>query len=216
MMDEICTHMKQMLEVASIHPSQSPSCNTIMLMCKKVRDLWFCIDFCKLNVRTKKDSRIKEAIKNLFGTGYFSCLDLKASFWQIAIDEASKQYTNFTMRNLGFFECECMPFGLYNAPATVQRLMQNCLGKLNMTYCLIYLDDVIVFSKTDGDHLCHLHIVLEYFREHHLKLKPTKCESFKSQIKYLAHLVSKDSIWPSKENLKAVAEFTPPRSYIKF
>ena len=67
-----------------------------------------------------------------------------------------------------------MLFGLCNAPAMFQRLMQNCLGELNMTYCLIYLDDVIVFSKTEEEHLHHLHIVFEHFREHHLKPKPTK------------------------------------------
>ena len=68
------------------------------------------------------------------GVGYFSCLDLKVGFWWITMDEVSKQYTVFTVGNLGFLECEQMPFGLCNAPATFQRLMQNCLGKLNLTY----------------------------------------------------------------------------------
>ena len=72
--------------------------------------------------------------------------------------------------------------------------MQNCLGKLNMTYCLIYLDYVIVFSKREEEHLNHLHIILECFREHHLKLKPTKHEFFKSEINYLAHDVSKEGV----------------------
>ena len=82
-----------------------------------------------------------------------------------------------------------------------------------MTYCLIYLDDVVVFLKTEEEHLHCLHVVFEHFREHHLKLKLTKCEFFKSKINYLAHHVSKEGIWPSKENLKAVAEFTPPQTY---
>ena len=137
MVDEVCAHVKEMLEVGAIHPSQSPWCNTIVLVCKKDGGLQFCIDFCKLNVRTKKDSyplpQIQEAIESLVATGYFSCLDLKAGFWQIAMDEDSKQYTAFTMGNLGFFECKCMPFGLCNVCATFQRLMQNCLGKLNLT-----------------------------------------------------------------------------------
>ena len=89
--------------------------------------------FYKLNVRTKKDSYplpwVQEAIKNLFGAGYFSCLDLMAGFWQIAINNASKQYTAFTMGNLGFFECESMLFGLCHAPATFQRLMQGLPGQ---------------------------------------------------------------------------------------
>ena len=83
-----------------------------MLVCKKDGGLHFCIDLHKLNVRTKKDSYplpwIKEAIKNLGGAGYFSCLDIKAGFWQIIMDKASKQYTAFTLGNIGFFECECM------------------------------------------------------------------------------------------------------------
>ena len=125
------------------------------------------------------------------------------------MNEALKQYTAFTVGNLGFFECECMLFGLYNTLATFQRLMQNSLGKLNMMYCLIYLHDVIVFLKTEEEHLHHLCIVFECFREHCLKLKPTKCEFFKSKINYLVHHVSKEGIQPSKENLKTVAEFTP-------
>ena len=91
--------------------------------------------------------------------------------------------------------------------------MQNCLGKLNETYCLIHLDDINVFSKIEKDHLHCLCIVCECLREHHLKLKPTKCEFFRSEINYLAHHISKDGVWPSKENLKAVVEFTPPQSY---
>ena len=196
-----------MLEAGAIHPSQSPWCNAIVLVHKKDGGLQFCIDFHKLNARTQKDSdpllQIQEAIKSLVGAGYFSCLDWKAGFWQIAMDNASKQYTAFTVGKLRFFECELMPFGLCKAPAMFQRLMQNCLGELNMTYCLSYMDDVIVFLKTEEEHLHYLHIVFKHFREHHLKLKLTKSEFFKSEIIYLAHHVSKEGIWPSKENLKA-------------
>ena len=130
MVDKVWAHVKEMLEVGTIYPSQSPWCNAVILVCKKDGGLCFCIDFHKLNARTKKDSYllpwIQEAIESLVGAGYFSCLDLKVDFWQIAMDEASKQYTAFTMGNLGFFKCEHMPFRLCNAPATFQRLMQNC------------------------------------------------------------------------------------------
>ena len=78
--------------------------------------LWFCIDFCHLNACTKKDfyhlSRIQEALESLVGAGHFSCLDLKSGFWQIKMEEALKQYTAFTLGNLGFFKCDCMPFGV--------------------------------------------------------------------------------------------------------
>ena len=93
----------------------------------------------------KKDSyplpRIQEVLESLVGAGHFSCLDLKSGFWQIKMEEASKQYTTFTVGNLGFFECDRMPFGLCNAPVTFQWLMQNCLGELNLIYYLIYLDN---------------------------------------------------------------------------
>ena len=80
-------------------------------------------------------------------------------------------------------------FGLCNAPAMFQRLMQNCLGELNLTYCLIYLDDVIIFSNMEEEHLHHLCHVFKHFREHNLKFKPTKCEFFKNEINNLAHHV---------------------------
>ena len=91
--------------------------------------------------------------------------------------------------------------------------MQKCLGELNLTYCLIYLDDVLVFSKTEEEHLHCLHIVFECFREHNLKLKPTKCEFFKNKINYLAHHISKEGVPSCKENLMAVAGFTQPQTY---
>ena len=95
----------------------------------------------------KKDSyplpRIQEVLENLVGAGHFSCLDLKSGLWQIQMKEASKQYIAFTVGNLGFFECNHMPFGLCNNPATFQWLMQTSLGELNIIYCLIYLDDLL-------------------------------------------------------------------------
>ena len=181
MVEEVMAHMKEMLDVSAIHPSQSTWCNAVMLVRKKDRGLHLCIDFCKLNVRTKKDSYplpyIQEAIESLVGAWYFSLPDLKAGFWQIDMDELSKQYTAFTVGNLGFFECERMPFGLCNAPTTFQRLMQNCLGELNLMYCLIYLVDVIVFSKTKEEHLQHLHVMFKHFQEHNPKLKQSKVNS---------------------------------------
>ena len=102
-----------MLEVGAIHPSQSPWCNAFVLVRKEDGGLCFCIDFGKLNARTKNDSypltHIQEAIENLVGAGYFSCLDLKVGFWQITMDKASKQYSAFTVGNLGFFSVdECL------------------------------------------------------------------------------------------------------------
>ena len=122
--------------------------------------------------------RIQEALKSLVSAGHFSCLDLRSGFWQIKMDELSKQYTVFTVGNMGFFECDCMPFGLCTIPAMFERLMKNCLRELNLTYCLIYLDDIIVFSQMAEEHLHHLCVIFDQFREHNLKLKPSKCDFF--------------------------------------
>ena len=103
----------------------------------------------------------------------------------------SKQYTAFTLGSMGLYECESMPFGLCNAPPTFQRLMLDCLGELNLTYCLIYLDDVIVFSHTEEEHLERMRVIFDRLREHGLKLKPSKCEVFRTEINYLAHHVSR-------------------------
>ena len=170
-----------------------------------------------LNTHMKKDSyplpRIQEALESLVGAGHFLCLDCKLGFWQIKMEEASKQYTAFTVGNLGFFECDCMPFGLHNAPATFQRLVQNCLGELNLIYCLIYLDDIIIFSQMAEEHHHRLHVVFDWFREYNLKLKPSKCSLFKEEINYLAHQVSKEGVQPSNSNLRAIAECAPPQTY---
>ena len=108
-----------------------------------------------------------------------------------------------------------MLFGLCNAPATFQWLMQNCFRELNLIYCLIHLDDVVVFSQTTEEHLYCLCVVFDQFREHNLKLKPSKCNFFKTEITYLAHLVSKNGVQPSKRNLETIAEWTPPQTYTK-
>ena len=98
---------------------------------------------------------------------------------------------------------------------TFQRLMLNCLGELNLTYCLIYLDDVIVFSHTEEEHLHRMRVIFDRLREHGLKLKPSKCEVFKTEINYLAHHVSKKGVQPSKKNLESIAECPPPDTYTK-
>ena len=129
--------------------------------------------------------------------------------------EKSKQYTAFTLGSMGLYECESMSFGLCNAPPTFQTLMQNCLGKLNLTYSLIYLDDVIVFSNMPDEHLWRMRVVFDCLHKHGLKLKLSKCEVFKSEINYLAHHVSREGVLPSKKNLESIAQCPPPDTYTK-
>ena len=129
------------------------------------------------------------------------------------MEEALKQYTAFMVGNLGFFKCDHIPFGLCNLPATFQQLMQNCLGELNLIYCLIYLDDIIIFLQMAEEHLHQLHVVFDWFREYNLKLKPSKFSLFKEEINYLVHQVSKEGVQPSNLNLKAITECTLPQTY---
>ena len=214
LLEEVRTHVNDMLQAGAIRPSSSPWCNAVVLVRKKDSGLHFCIDFRKLNVRTKKDSyplpHIQETLESLEGFCIFS--SFKSGGWQVEMDEASKQYTVFTVGSLGFFECKHMPFGLCNAPVTFQRLMQNCLGELNLTYCLIYLDDVITFSTNEDDHLCHMRVVFDRFRVEHLKLKLSKCSLFHDEIVFLAHRVMKDG-GPSEEHVKAITHFPELDSY---
>ena len=91
--------------------------------------------------------------------------------------------------------------------------MQNCLGKLNLTYCLIYLDDVITFSNDEDDHLHCMRVIFDRFRVQHLKLEPSKCSLFPDEIVFLAHHVMKDGVQPSEEHVKAITNFPEPDSY---
>ena len=200
-LDEVREHLKLMLDAGVIRPSNSPWCNAVMLVIKKDGSLRFCIDFRKLNSLTVRDShslpRICETLESLTGAAHFLMFDMNSGFWQVPMDEESKQYTAFTLGSMDLYECESMPFGLCNAPPAFQRLMQNCLGELNLTYCLIYLDDVIVFSDTPEEHLQRMRVVFDHLCEHGLKLKPSKCEVFKLEINYLAHHVSQNGVLPS-------------------
>ena len=218
-LDEVREHLKLMLDAGVIWPSNSPWCNAVVLVRKKDGSLHFCIDFRKLNSLTVKDShplpRICETLESLAGAAHYSTFDMNSGFWQVPMDGESKQYTAFTLGRMGLYECESMPFGLCNALPTFQRLMQNCLGKLNLTYFLIYLDDVIVFSEMPEEHLWRMRVVFNCLQEHGLKLKPSKCDVFKSEINYLAHHVSQKGVLPSKKNLESIAQCPPPDTYTK-
>ena len=201
LLEEVCTSLRDMLEAEVIHPSQSPWCNAVVLVWKKDGTLHFCMDLRCLNVCMKKDSyplpQIQEALESMAGLAHFSLMDFKSGFWQIKMALGSQQYTAFMVGNLGFYKFTHMPFRLCNALATFQHLMQNTLGELNLMYCVIDLDDVIVFGHTEEKHLECLRVAFERFCEFDLKLKPLKCSFFQSEIVYLAHHISWRGIVPS-------------------
>ena len=178
LVEEVRQHIQEMLDGGTIVPSQSPWCNAVVLARKKDGTLRFCIDFRRLNDHTRKDSyplpRTNETMESLVRARIFSCMDLKSGFWQVKMSEDSRQYTAFTVGSMGVYEFLCMPYSLCNAPVTFQRLMKNCLGELNLTFALIYLDDVIIHSRTPEEQLTRLQAVFDRFALHGLKLKPLK------------------------------------------
>ena len=188
--------------------------------------LRFCIELHKLNTRTVKDGyslpRIQDTLDCLYGAVWFSALDLESGYWQVELEEEAKPLTTFTMGPLGFWECEHMPFGLTNAPATFQRLMGSCLGQLHLNLCIIYLDDIIVFSWTPEEHVHRLKAVFNKLRAAGLKLKPSKCDLFRKEIKYLGHVVSNEGVSTDPDKIKSVTEWHQPttvtevRSFLGF
>ena len=164
MYDEVKAHIQEMLDLGAISHSNIPWSSAIVLVRKKDGRLRFCIDLRKLNKRTVKDAyslpRIETSLDTFLGCTIFTTLDLKAGYWQVEMAEECKAFTAFTFGPLGFYECKTMPFGATNVPATFQRLMYNCLGDLNMTWCVVYLDDIIVFSDNPKDHIVNLKLFL--------------------------------------------------------
>ena len=214
--EEVRRHLKEMLDIGAIRRSNSPWASPVVLVRKKDRSLRFCVDLRKLNARTVKDAyslpRIEEALDSLNGACIFTSLDLKSGYWQVELDEDSIPLTAFTVGPLGFYECVRMPFGLTNAPATFQRLMESCLGELHLDWCIIYLDDIIIFSKTPDDHITRLEGVFEKLAKAGLKLKPSKCEFFRSSLKYLGHIVSKDGIATDPRKIEAITKWPQPKT----
>ena len=168
---------------------------------------------------------IKDALDSLNGACIFTSLNLKSGYWQMQLDEESIPLTAFTVGPLGFYKCIQMPFGLTNIPATFQRLMESCLGDLHLNWCIIYLDDIIIFSKDSDNHIKTLEGVFEKLAQAGLKLKPSKCEFFKAKLKYLGHIVSLEGIatdpakietiqnWPVTKTVTDVCSFTGLTNY---
>ena len=142
----------------------------------------------------------------------FLISNLKADCWQVEMVEECRPYTAFICGPLGFYECETMPFGATNAPATFQRLMDNCLGNLNMNWCIVYLDDIIIFSQDAASHIERLGAVFEKLAKAGLKLKPSMCEFFKKRIKYLGHIVSEEGVSTDPKKVEAVLNWPVPKT----
>ena len=214
--EEVQKHLKEMEEVGVIRRSNSAWASPVVLVKKKDGSLHFCIDLQKLNARTIKDAyslpRIEESLDCLNGASIFTSLDLKSGYWQVELDDESIPLTTFTVGPLGFYECIRMSFGLTNALATFQHLMESCLGEMHLNWCNIYLDDVIIFSKTPEEHIERLQAVLHKLRSAGLKLKPSKYEFFQDCISYLGHIVSKDGVETDSKKIQVILDWPVPHT----
>lgn len=149
-----------------------------MLVKKKNGEMRSCIDFRSVNKITKKDSfpipLVADTLDALSGTQYFTTFDLRSGYWQIELDPSAREKTAFVTHN-GPYEFLVMPFGLTNSGASFQRLMGHILRGLESRFALIYIDDIIIFSKSIKEHLTHLEEVFRRLRKANVKLNPKKC-----------------------------------------
>ena len=204
-------HIRDLLERGVIRESSSPWASPIVVVRKKDQSIRLCVDYRRLNSVTIKSAfplpRINESLQALGNAKYFSVMDLTSGFYQVAMEEQDIPKTAFTTP-FGLWEYTRMPFGLCNSPATFQRLMQRCFGDEALNSLLIYLDDIIVYSSTFEEHLQRLEMVFSRLRAHGLKLKPSKCDFFKTEVKYLGHLVvAGEGVKPDPDKIAVVKDW---------
>ena len=215
MFHEVREHLEMLKTAGIIRPSDSPWASPVVLVRKKNGGLRFCIDYRQLNERTVRDSyalpRIEESLDFLSGSRFFSCLDLRSGYYQVELEEEHKAKTAFTVGPLGFYEFNRMPFGLTNAPATFQRLMVKLMADLHPKECLVFLDDLIVYSQSYEEELERLRRVFQRIDEGGLKLNPAKCSFFQKKISYLGHIVSEQGVETDPEKIEKVKKWPTPQ-----
>ena len=223
-------HVSNMLQQGVIQPAKSPWASNLVLVKKKDGSLRCCVDYRQLNSLTRKDAyplpRTDMCLDAMSGARWFSTFDLRSSYHQVAMEEEDSDKTAFVCRE-GQFKFKTMPFGLCNAGATFQRLMDMVMSGLAFEVCLVYLDDVIVFSSTMDEHFQRLTAVLTRLRDTGLKLKPSKCQLLQKHVAFLGHIVSEDGVstdpekvraimdWPTPDNLREVRSFVGLCSYYR-
>ena len=198
-----------------IEEAQSDWASNVVLAKKKDGSLRFCVDYRQLNLRTVKDTYplplIGSCLDALGGSKYFSTFDLRSGYHQVMLAPEDADKTTFLTRR-GAFKFKVMPFGLTAAPATFQRLMDAVMSGVNFSICLIYLDDIIVFSKSLEEHLERLEIIFKRLETVNLKLKPSKCCLLKKEVNFLGHTVSSEGIGADPEKSRAIEQWPEPRS----
>ena len=206
--------VKEMLRDEVIRPSASPWASPVVMVRKKDGYMRFCVDFRKLNDATIKDAhplpQIDGTLESLYGSQYFTTLDLKSGYWQVPIKEEDKEKTAFRTSSGQLYEFNQLPFGLCNAPATFSRLMDRTLAGLAWNICLYYLDDIIVFSATWKEHLERLRAVFERLRQANLKLGARKCQLAAREVSFLGYKVTPEGLEPEPRLMEAISKLPPP------
>ena len=203
-----------MLEEGIIEESSSPWCSPIVLAKKKDGSFRFCVDLRAVNAVTQSLPvplpRVDESLDSLAGGKFFTTLDMASGYWQVDLAEKDKEKTAFSTGK-GLHQFRAMPFGLKNAGATFQRLMELVLAGMDSKSCLVYINDIIVFGDTEQSHLKNLKEVFQRIRTAGMKLKPRKCCLALDEVVFLGHKVGKNGVQPDPANVEKVRNWPRPR-----
>ncbi|GBG63074.1 hypothetical protein CBR_g36559 [Chara braunii] len=214
-LEELRKQLDKLLGKGWIRPSSSPFGAPVLFVPKKEGELRMCIDYRGLNAITVKNAeplpRIDDLLDRVQGCKYFSKIDLKSGYHHIEVHPDDQYKTAFRTR-YGHYEFVVMPFGLTNAPATFQRCMNDLFRPWLDKFVVVYLDDILVFSKTLQEHQGHLRQVLEKLREANFKINVKKCEWAKTQVLYLGHVLDGDGIKPEDSKIAAIRDWLTPRT----
>jgi transposase InsO family protein len=214
---EVKKQVDELLEKGFIRPSTSPWSSSILFVPKKDGGLRMCVDYRALNKATVRNNyplpRIDEVWDQIGGSRYFSSLDLRSGYNQIRIAEDDTYKTCFRTR-YGAYEFLVVPFGLAGAPPIFQSLMNEVLRPYLDKFCLVYLDDILVYSKTKNEHVEHLRIILTKLREHQLYCKLSKCEFLRSSLTYLGHHISFEGIGVEERKVNAIRCWERPKNLV--
>ena len=195
--------------------STSEWASPIVLVLKKDGSLRFCVDYGRLSAKTVADAyplpRIEDCLDSLGDAQIFTTLDCNAVYWQVPVAPEDQDKTTFTS-HLGTYRYVRLPFGLQNEPAKFQRALDIILSGVRWQTCLIYLDDVIVFSKDVETHLRHVHEVLRLLRRTGITLKLRKCSFFLPKFDYLGHFITPGKLSVAVDNSTAFAKAVFPRT----
>ena len=205
----------KMLELGIIRPSKSEWASPVVLAPKGDGSLRFCIDYRRLNAVTKRDSyplpRMDDCIDSLGDAKFFSTLDANSGYWQVPMRESDIEKTAFVTHD-GLYEFRRMPFGLKNAPATFQRVLDLILAGFKWQTCLVYIDDVVIFSGSAEQHLEDVDTILTELGKAGITLRFDKCLFFTDHVRYLGHIVRPGTLEVDQSHVKSLLEAEPPKT----